>query len=1176
MNKSTSFKQPAILSRFICLFGPAEPKGRSNQMTSTQNPGQRERSGPLASIALLLVMFLLGVVGLGIFRWKEKAVFPNASIDLRIPKSEILRQAEEWTKKLGYQKERIVKSITFGYDDDAKTFLEYELGNSTANKLMSETVPIFYWNCRFRQEFDQEKFDVQLSPTGKLTAFEFDLPNDKALPSLSHSEAKKKALAFVQEHTQWKEADLKLVEDETVTCPHRVDHSFTWEYQPLDWKGAKLRAKADLSGNLLSSYDLSLHQPEEWDRKYSTVRSNNELLYSIAQIFYVLIYLASVFIFFDSLPRRNVRWKFTLGLAAFCALLYAADQFNSLPDLLSEYSPQSSYSAFVTQVILSILGQVPFVFAISMILGGTAEILYRTTFADKIALEKLFTVKSLSSWQTIEGILGGTFAFGICLGYQIGYYWLGEHINYWCPLSLDNYQLLTSTIPSLNAFSFGFFASGSEEVLYRIIMLVLVQRLVGNFWLANILQAAAWGFMHSNYPQQPAYARGVELTIEGIFNGWMLQRFGLLACFVSHYLFDAWCMVLPLWSAPALYHKISASIPLVPVLFVALFGIVLRKKDGVPAEEPLLNQAIPTPDTSHLRTHTKREVQPLEYKPIKATWRYALLAISLVAPVIIHFVKPTTQIYTHPQKLQSSRDQVIETARKHLTDLHFNMIGYRVATTISNGLAPGNLEMQYIYEKAGFAKANLLAEEVEHSYKWSVRFFKPLVQEEYQVLLDQNGKVISQTITKPEDAAGAKLTEGQARKIAEDYLKEYRSLYAPLEFDDVKVENRKNRIDYNFTYKVPKYKVADADFIVTQEVIGDIPSAVSHYWKIPDQWRWERQKQTKKDEICRPIIIGLAAVLLIATIWWVVSLFRSHFVRWRIPFLVGIGASLMLCLQTINYLPGYFNMYRTSMPLQTYIVVSLVASIIGLALLLAFITFGIAVAWGGLHSDSHKSQIESTLSLLWPFGAENTFKTRRDLWIDAFLLAGVFAAFVQTMSIAGTVAKFHFGHYVQTNTDYQFLNGLAISLWPCLNIVTSALQSTVLMPLGFAAAVGIATKYRITKFWHFLSVYLLIIAISSSTERYWQDYLLGLTLNLVGGIGYWFLITKAINRNILCIFVLIWINSLWPAVRNIYKYGLSLFPLELAVAAALLLMPLTYLLYLQWRVMKQRAATKLS
>ncbi len=183
-------------------------------------------------------------------------------------------------------------------------------------------------------------------------------------------------------------------------------------------------------------------------------------------------------------------------------------------------------------------------------------------------------------------------------------------------------------------------------------MLALVQRFVGRFWLANLLQAAAWGFMHSNYPQQPAYARGIELTLEGMFSGWLLQRFGLLACFSSHYLFDAVCVVLPLWSAPSLYHKISAVLPLTPSFILIALGLYLRKKLPTSSEASLLNSAIAKAEVASEVPRAKKASVSFVYHCLTNKWRYVLGTTILLAIAIVSLVKPTTQIYTHVPTLK--------------------------------------------------------------------------------------------------------------------------------------------------------------------------------------------------------------------------------------------------------------------------------------------------------------------------------------------------------------------------------------------------------------------------------------------------------------------------------------------------------------------------------------------
>ena len=63
-----------------------------------------------------------------------------------------------------------------------------------------------------------------------------------------------------------------------------------------------------------------------------------------------------------------------------------------------------------------------------------------------------------------------------------------------------------------------------------------------------------------------------------------------------------------------------------------------------------------------------------------------------------------------------------------------------------------------------------------------------------------------------EDAPGARLTQAVAKEKIEGYLKQEHPEMVPFQFDDVSEERLKNRTDWDFTYKVPKYKIGDADY----------------------------------------------------------------------------------------------------------------------------------------------------------------------------------------------------------------------------------------------------------------------------------------------------------------------------------------------------------------------------
>ena len=292
------------------------------------------------------------------------------------------------------------------------------------------------------------------------------------------------------------------------------------------------------------------------------------------------------------------------------------------------------------------------------------------------------------------------------------------------------------------------------------------------------------------------------------------------------------------------------------------------------------------------------------YTPLANSTRWALAGIIALCLAISFFWKePIYEIYQDSPPLKTTRQEVIKTASDYLVQNHFNLTGYTAVATCNNAVSQHQTEFQYMLEKASFAKADEIAHKIEHPHLWAVRFFKPACPEEYNVTVDENDKIVSQTITKDEDAVGAKLTEPQARKIAEDYLHKYRSVYEPFVFSDVEVKTRAHRTDYYFQFKSPNYKVADADLLVSIEVLGDIPSYEGHRWKIPDEWTWNKSKVTMPKALAMIIASVLSLLCFIALIWWTVSLFLSRIIHWRSAILPALIFITFATILAINFTP---------------------------------------------------------------------------------------------------------------------------------------------------------------------------------------------------------------------------------------------------------------------------------
>src|SRR5208283_2180080 len=73
-----------------------------------------------------------------------------------------------------------------------------------------------------------------------------------------------------------------------------------------------------------------------------------------------------------------------------------------------------------------------------------------------------------------------------------------------------------------------------------------VARLARYRWIAVVVPAFLWGFLHSNYPQEPAYIRGIEVGLIGV-----------VATLIWHYTVDASLVGLLLIRSDNVYFRIS-------------------------------------------------------------------------------------------------------------------------------------------------------------------------------------------------------------------------------------------------------------------------------------------------------------------------------------------------------------------------------------------------------------------------------------------------------------------------------------------------------------------------------------------------------------------------------------------------------------------------------------------
>src|SRR5271157_200586 len=183
------------------------------------------------------------------------------------------------------------------------------------------------------------------------------------------------------------------------------------------------------------------------------------------------------------------------------------------------------------------------------------------------------------------------------IGFIVAFYMLAGKLGAWAPQDL-NYENSASTVfPWISGAAIGLTAATSEEFLFRLFAVPFVARLTRFRWIAIAVPAFLWGFLHSNYPQEPAYIRGIEVGLIGIVAGMVMLRWGIVATLIWHYTVDASLVGLLLIRSDNLYFKISGIVVgLAAVAPLAWSGISYLLRGRFEPVEDLLNGAEAAPE----------------------------------------------------------------------------------------------------------------------------------------------------------------------------------------------------------------------------------------------------------------------------------------------------------------------------------------------------------------------------------------------------------------------------------------------------------------------------------------------------------------------------------------------------------------------------------------------------
>ena len=543
---------------------------------------------------VLLIWILAGLLGAGVaYRYFFQA-FPEASVEFKVPRADALDQARQFASAQGAQLTGYDSTIVFDVDDTAKTYLEREVGLAQANRIMANNVHIWYWQTRFFRPLQKEEFDVRVDPAGGVVGYSHVLEETSPGARLERAAAQAAAESFLQDalHADLSQYDFREEEANSTERPNRRDWSFSWERRGFRAKDAPYRLNVTLAGDRVSGYAEFLKVPEAWKLGFDRLRSSNNLYEFIALLPYAF-FLGGCLYVIVSLGRRGLlEWRMGLALGIFLTVLYFIMTMNQWPLDRAGYDTNTSYTSF----FLSAVGQAALTSIVSALLVVIAivpgEPMYRISQPDKIRLNA-----GLPGFRTKEFFRANV--IGICLaaahiGYITVFYIISRRLGAWAPQDLSYENVVSTSLPWIYPLAIGIYAATSEEFLFRLFAVPYMMRITRSKFLAVVVPAFAWGFLHSNYPQEPAYIRGLEVGLIGIVAGLVMLRWGIWATLTWHYTVDAFLISTSLLRSHGAYLRVSGALvgggALIPLVIAGFFYL---SRGGFEKDAGLLNSARP-------------------------------------------------------------------------------------------------------------------------------------------------------------------------------------------------------------------------------------------------------------------------------------------------------------------------------------------------------------------------------------------------------------------------------------------------------------------------------------------------------------------------------------------------------------------------------------------------------
>ena len=909
----------------------------------------------------LLLWVAAGIVGMLFAHRYFFQAFPEASVNFQVSREEALSVSRAFVSGLGENLGGYKSSIIFDVDEDAKVYLERQLGLNEANRVMSSVLNIWYWEVRFFKPLQEEEFEVRVSPSGQIVGYDHKLEEARAGASLDRSAAQSAAQAYLGGKLRMDLHGWDALPDEANSQkrPNRTDWSFTWEKHGFRAKDAPYRMQVTVQGERVGGSQEFLKVPETWQRSYRRMRSGNDTLASVFFVLYFALLAVAIWHGIKLTLQGKTRWRGAILLGLAVAALLFLQNLNDWPHWSAEYNTNDPYSTFLAgKLAFALLFAMVSALTVTLVLPA-GEPLYRESQPQRLRLSRAFTLSGLRSKEFFSAAVVGVSLAAAHIGYVVAFYVVAGHFGAWAPQELNFDNSVNTAFPWISGAAIGLLASTNEEFTFRLFAIPFFAKFTRSRWIAVIAPAFLWSFLHSNYPQEPAYIRGIEIGIVGVIAGLVMLRWGIVATLIWHYTVDASLVGLLLVRSNSLYFRISgvvvAAAALAPLAFACISYLT---RGGFEANEELLNRAARPLDLSNAGEPVGEttETSSRRYEALTPAIR-GFLAICLVAGgVLVWRLKPETigdylKLSTDSRSARSTADQLMRRRGVDPGSFYHATVFADIADPITN---------EFLRQRLGTARVNEIYAQHVPAALWRVRYFRDSQPEEFAVILRPDGTLHSLRHTLAEEAPGSSLTKEEAVARSQKFLNDEKKIdLKDWELVDSASDKKPHRTDHTLSWQQktpldPGASGASGDHAYARielQVLGDEITNYRTYIKIPDAWR---RAHGERSLVRALLSFGVPMLFFVGLGLTGLILFLKNLksetagsIPWKRIILWSLWgfAGYVLILTFGDRVPNFLNSYDTAVPMKMFFGFLAIGTLIGGPLYLGGIALSFGAAW---------------------------------------------------------------------------------------------------------------------------------------------------------------------------------------------------------------------------------------